>query len=80
MTNREWLNTLSNEDYTRWIFEHSSIYRVDTRSQTIYYDSLYPRLREVYATYVPGDMRFLDWLKQDRIDYSKGIKIEEIIK
>ena len=78
MTNRQWLNTLTNEELAHWILDKESSLCADKKSGKMYYDNLSPRLREVYAFYNDAVLRLIEWLDEERVDYSDGINFEEM--
>lgn len=78
MTNREWINSLSDDDFVKWSCAQITPPRIVDGK--VFYDKLHPTLREVTSRFVPGDLGLLKWLKEDRIDYSMGVDYLEIQK
>ena len=76
MTNREWLNTLSNKEFAEWLY---SDYRVMTTTNKNYETtwvkppkSYSPTLKEIlYCWHIPPKQRLAEWLEEKREDYEK---------
>ena len=78
MTNRQWIDTLTNAELMHWILDRHSSMKISDKDRKVYYDALYPRLQEVYALHSDAELRLLEWLDEEHIDYSDGINFEEI--
>ena len=83
MTNREWLNTLSNEDFAKWAaepnvdpFELKKVkgkFVVDKIN-----DPLYPRLRQILLESTYSFYSLIEWLSKERFDRSKAeLEVDE---
>lgn len=69
MTNREWLNSLSNVDFVRFIFADRSFYETidkDGKATKIILCEPSPVLKEVVDNYNSASARFLQWLDENR--------------
>lgn len=67
MTNREWLNSLSNDDLMRFIFLDRSFYETidkDGKASKIVLCEPSPVLKEVVDNYNNAPARFLQWLNE----------------
>lgn len=81
MTNREWLNTLTNEEFAEWSvgspvpmeFEKVN----DSWKVKSITDKLYPRLSEIKVSYASSKAGLLEWLEKEHFDWSKA-EIDEI--
>ena len=75
MTNREWLETLSNEDLARWMCEEASIqigWKEIEQNGEIFqmaeFDSLSPRLLEITRLYTQSIKGIEKWLGEEHYD------------
>lgn len=87
MTNREWLNSLTNEELMHWLYdEHSEIVEwrdsigdyydengERTNVQIPVFDKLYPRFHEIGRGWTSSSGRFAQWIKEER---REGVYIE----
>lgn len=64
MTNREWLSTLSDDDFIIWLFRNDVIVGL-TKNKTIY-EQPSPRLQWFKYAYTDTKRALKDWLKQER--------------
>lgn len=67
MTNREWLNSMSNEDLVNWIYAEKT-YDIDfEKGKTIVYAPSYsPCLLEVVQRWTSWADRLRKWLEEER--------------
>lgn len=61
MTNREWLNSLSNEDFVTWLNRP-----IEWDSETEEYTEPHPRLEYLKRTDINFYASFWEWLKKER--------------
>lgn len=86
MTNREWLNSLTDEEFMHWLYDKQSEivsweapkpYLVDggklVYTQMPIYDKLYPRFHEIGRGWTSSSGRFAQWIKEER---EEGVYIE----
>ena len=85
MTNREWLNSLTDEELIRWLYDERSgvVGLQDTVAydsngkkfdvQIPIYDKLYPRFHEIGRGWITPRGRFAQWIKEER---QEGVYIE----
>lgn len=69
MTNREWLNSLSNEEFYKWLFEDSgcySEYNQDTHEYEYKFRSYYPTRYDIIGRFTDSHCGMLDWLNEER--------------
>lgn len=75
MTNREWLSTLSDEDFARWCFwKNSFSYTVDAENGDIQVEKISefsPTLYEASNNSTYAELSLVEWLKQDRESFEK---------
>jgi len=76
MTNREWLNTLTDEELATFLIDDATF--TSTRVRIGEYETLlpeqpYPRLSTIRIVCTSSILGVLDWLKQERkvVDYEK---------
>ncbi len=65
MTNREWLSTLSDEDFAKWCF-----YPVSQDANGNYIQP-FPTLQTIAVSNTSSYGGLLGWLKEERIEYDK---------
>lgn len=68
MTNREWLATLSNEDFVNWIYAEKSIFYDHRALKVVEKAVYYPTLTEVTMGWNHYSGRMLQWLNEERKD------------
>lgn len=87
MTNREWLNSLTDEELMHWLYdERSEIVEwrdsigdyydkngEKTNVQIPVFDKLYPRFHEIGRGWTSSSGRFMQWIKEER---REGVYIE----
>ena len=85
MTNREWLNSLTDEELTHWLYDEQSEiigYKKEKGfmncREIVYvdmpiYDKLYPRFHEIGRGWTSASGRFAQWIKEER---QEGVFIE----
>lgn len=78
MTNREWLDSLTDEEFTHWLYdEQSQIVRwkdaigYDSHGEKVevqipIFDKLYPRFHEIGRGWTSSSGRFAQWIKEER--------------
>ena len=76
MTNREWLNTLTNAELSSWLCETSEIIgyepkivKIDNEPKNMLvaqFDNLYPRLRDLVGRYSSSYLGIEKWLSEER--------------
>ena len=76
MTNREWLNSLSNEELASWLCETSAIIgygikivKVNNESKEMkiaQFDNLYPRFHDLIYQYTNTHLGINEWLNKER--------------
>lgn len=85
MTNREWLNSLTDEELMHWLYDEQS--QIIGWKDAVGYDSkgnkvevqmpvldkLYPRFHEIGRGYTSSSGRFAKWIKEER---QEGVYIE----
>ena len=59
MTNREWLNSLSNEDFVKWLLDGE----IWNGSQ---FEEPYPKLETLKYQATQADKHLIEWLKQEK--------------
>lgn len=71
MTNREWLNTLSNEDFVKWCLnEENTIIRPSYTADKMYkICEPTPKLETIKYQYTSSYDGLLKWLDEERINY-----------
>ena len=85
MTNREWLNSLTDEELMHWLYDERSEI-VEWRDSIGYYengekvsvkvpifDKLCPRFHEIGRGWTSSSGRFAQWIKEER---QEGVYIE----
>ena len=75
-TNRDYLNSLSNEDFAKWLFDRLEIEDNSGRYPLVRLDGIH----YITISYIDPCMGFVKWLEQDRKETSnvKGGKSNEI--
>lgn len=69
MTNREWLNSLSNEDLVNWIYaDETHIWNPETKEDIVFAPSYSPCLHEVIRTWTSATFRLKQWLEEERVE------------
>jgi hypothetical protein len=68
MTNREWLATLSNEDFVNWLYAEQSIFYDPTTFEVVAKAVYYPTKTEVTMGWNSYSERLLQWLGEERKD------------
>lgn len=74
MTNREWIQSLTNEELAKWLCETQSqligwketTLATGDRMQLAEYDRLYPRLHELTSRYSDSTLGLAQWLGEER--------------
>lgn len=76
MTNREWLNSLSDAELSSWLCETSAIIGYGTKIVQVnnepkemkiaQFDNLYPRLRDLVGRYSSSNLGIEKWLSEER--------------
>lgn len=67
MTNKEWLATLSEEDFANWIYaERTAIFDPNKMELIIHSPEYSPCLNEVVMAWNDSRSRLIDWLKEER--------------
>ena len=67
MTNREWLNTLSDEDFTKWcLYEAQNFFNRKTNEYDIVQP--YPTLHTIKISFTSSYDGLLKWLNEERIE------------
>ena len=67
MTNREWLRTLSDEEFTKWCL-HEEYGNFDFQKNTYIREQPSPRLETLKFTSTSSYNALLKWLKEERIE------------
>lgn len=75
MTNREWLETLTNEDLAKWMTEQASeivgwetIIVEGNSIEIAKFDYLCPRLAEIKGLYSSAESGLEKWLREEHYD------------
>lgn len=81
MTNREWLATLSDEDFIFWMTEHRGC-ESDWNTETGIYEIVsvypfYPTKYEICAFHTNSNTRLLEWFKEERKDPKEMLGIKD---
>ena len=63
MTNREWLNSLSNEDFIKWCLDPEVV-----DFKTLKSENPSPRLESIKYRYTSSRHGLLDWLNEERVE------------
>lgn len=68
MTNREWLNTLSNEDFAKWCLKEETVRHIFDKSKNISYEinEPTPKLETIRKEYTSSYDGLLKWLNEER--------------
>ena len=67
MTNREWLNSLSNEDFVKWIYaEETRTWNPDTKETLVFAPNYSPCLNEIVRLWTSATFRLQQWLEEER--------------
>lgn len=67
MTNREWLNSLSNEDFVKWILEdYTRYYDINKREEVVFAPGYSPCMQEVIRGWTSSSFRLAQWLDEER--------------
>lgn len=83
MTNREWLNTLTDEQFAEWaVINNPMPFTIEKICGgfkiTEIPDKLYPRLQEIKANSTSSFYALIEWLKKEHFDWAKAeISVEE---
>ena len=64
MTNREWLATLTDDEFVDWCLGKDFI-----DFNTFLPIGLYPHLENITSSYTSSFYGLLEWLKQERVEY-----------
>ena len=68
MTNREWLATLTDEDFVNWLYAEKSIFYDHRTLKVIEQAVYYPTLTEITMGWSSYSGRMLQWLNEERKD------------
>jgi hypothetical protein len=66
MTNREWLATLSDEDFVNWIYAEKSIFHDPKTFKVVEQAVYYPTKTEITMGWTSYSDRMLQWLGEER--------------
>ena len=67
MTNREWLNSLSNPEFVKWMLEESTrYYDFNKREEVVYAPNYSPCMQEVVRGWTSVSFRLEQWLDEER--------------
>ncbi len=69
MTNREWLNTLNDDEFCKWLFDDSGCYteyNPYTHEHEYKFYSFYPTRKEIICRYNSSYDGMLEWLNEER--------------
>lgn len=69
MTNREWINSLNNEEFCKWLFEDSGCYTAynqDTHEYEYKFYSYYPTRNDIVCRYNNSYGGMIEWLNEER--------------
>lgn len=67
MTNREWLNSLSNEELVNWIYmDRTKVFDMKENKIVIFAPNCSPCLTEVVIGWTSYQERLKQWLKEER--------------
>ena len=67
MTNREWLNNLSNEDLVKWLYvEHTRTFDPQTLEEIVFMPECSPSLHEITVQWTSAEYGLLKWLEEER--------------
>lgn len=67
MTNREWLNSLSNEDLIKWIYaEETRTWNPNTNEMLVFAPNYSPCLNEIVREGTSSTFRLQQWLEETR--------------
>ena len=69
MTNREWLNSLSNEDFIKWLYNHEEPTPYEYEGNTFYKcEQPTPKLETIARGSTHTRMALKKWLDEERKD------------
>ncbi len=67
MTNKEWLATLSEEDFANWLYsERTRTYDLEHNKMVVFAPNYSPCLQEVVIGWTNYHQRLVMWLKEER--------------
>ncbi len=67
MTNKEWLATLSEEDFANWLYtDRTRTYDVEHNKMVVFSPNYSPCLKEVVIGWNDYHQRLVMWLKEER--------------
>lgn len=69
MTNREWLNSISDDEYCKWMFSDHGYYQAyneETHEFEYKFYSYYPTKCEICHEYANSYEGMKEWLKEER--------------
>lgn len=69
MTNREWLNSLSNEDFVEWLFgfDKLNLYKTYEGKWDVTIKSIYPHLQTFIGGTNNARLAISLWLEEERV-------------
>ena len=69
MTNREWLNSLSNEDFVEWLFEIDKLdlNKTDDGKWDVKVIGLYPHFQNMIGNTIDAKLTISLWLEEERV-------------
>ena len=74
MTNREWLNSLSNENFMFWLYEKTGIkYFKDDK---LYCFEYYPTKHDITAASTHSQLALQEWLDKERDETGLVIEVD----
>ena len=67
MTNREWLNSLSDDEFIKWIYaDETYTWNINTGEKVVFSPGCSPCLNEVVRSYISATFRLKQWLEETR--------------
>lgn len=67
MTNREWLNNMTDEDFVNWLYaDRTRVFNVEKGDYVVLAPNYSPCLHEVTMGWTSGEMILKQWLKEER--------------